>query len=134
MPTRSTRFLLCLLLPAVAALPGCAMWHYQLGSNAYSHRNYTSALEHFRLAAQAGDGESQHNLGYMYGTGEGTAPDPQPARYWFSKAAAQYDYGIMCREGQGGPEDPAVAAAWLLKAAEQGDVRARLNLGLLIDA
>ncbi|WP_447975093.1 hypothetical protein [Nitrospira sp. Kam-Ns4a] len=83
--------LLVMALSLTSALPGCALWHYQLGSRAYRHGDYAEALDHFRHAAQAGDAKSQHNLGLTYLKGEGVASDALAAYTWFALAVRHGD-------------------------------------------
>ena len=66
----------------------------------------------YKIAAEAGEAVSQHQVGYMYCKGLGVAVDYKQARPWLEKAAAQ-DFpnavgqlGVMYFEGKG------VAPSW----------------------
>lgn len=76
---------------------------------------------------------AQNNLGNMYATGRGIAPNDAEATKWFRKAAeqgfgdAQYNLGLMYANGRGVPRDASEAAKWIARAAEQGVVDAQSN-------
>ena len=69
--------------------------------------DYPRAMAAYKIAAEAGDAGSQHQLGSMYYDGDGVAVDYKQARPWFEKAAAQDDpdavssLGTMYFEGKG---------------------------------
>ncbi len=92
-------------------------------------------LKEVRAKAEAGDAESQVELGRRYDKGEGVAKDPAEAVKWFRKAAeqnyakAQYNLGVCFYAGEGVAKDPE-AVKWYRKAAEQNDAEGQLYLGL----
>ena len=87
--------------------------------------------------AEAGDAESQVNLGKMYYLGRGVPEDEAQAVSWYRKAAqqgdakAQFELGEMYDFGYGVPEDDAQAVSWYGKAAQQGLAEAQYTLGLM---
>jgi len=76
------------------------------------------------------------NLGLMYETGRGVAPDAGAAfRFYFKAAekgvaAAQFNVGNMYANGIGVPKDDFEALLWFRQAADQGLAEARYNLAL----
>ena len=52
-------------------------------------KDYERAMAAYKVAAEAGDALSQHQVGFMYCNGLGVAVDYQQARAWLEKAAAQ---------------------------------------------
>jgi len=81
-------------------------------------------------AAQAGDPESQYQLGIVYYHGEGAAKDLAQALGWFKLAAeqgdaeAQFNLGLMYGRGEGTAKDINQSVEWFRKAAEQGHAAA----------
>ena len=92
-------------------------------------------LKEVRAKAEAGDAQSEVELGVRYDDGEGVAKDPAEAVKWFRKAAeqnyakAQYNLGVCFYAGEGVAKDPE-AVKWYRKAAEQNDAEGQLYLGL----
>ena len=93
-------------------------------------------LKEVRAKAEAGDAQSEVELGVRYDDGEGVAKDPAEAVKWFRKAAeqnyatAQFDLGCCYLEGKGVPKNQVEAVKWYRKAAEQNDAEGQLYLGL----
>ena len=91
-----------------------------------------------KAKAEAGDAESQVELGRRYADGEGVAKDQVEAVKWFRKAAEQNfaqgskQSGRLLRRGtgEGVAKDEAEAVKWYRKAAEQNDAEAQYNLGV----
>jgi len=85
--------------------------------------------------AEAGDADSQVELGLRYEKAEGVAKDPVEAVKWFRKAAEQNYAKAQCilaacvDAGEGVAKDPVEAAKWYRKAAEQNLGPAQRNLG-----
>ena len=52
-------------------------------------KNYTTALNWYRLAAEQGFAEAQHSLGLMYSLGRGVPKDLETALVWARLAAKQ---------------------------------------------
>src|SRR5213082_2323998 len=68
-------------------------------------------IEEVKAKAEAGDAESQVELGRRYDEGEGVAKDPVEAVKWVRKAAeqklamAQYNLGLCYYKGEGVAKD-----------------------------
>jgi uncharacterized protein len=98
------------------------------------------SIEEVKAKAEAGDAESEMELGRRYNKGEGVAKDQVEAVKWYRKAAEQnlpiaqynlavcYNRGAGCRDGVA--EDDVEAAKWYRKAAEQNFAAAQYNLGI----
>ncbi|EJN32792.1 TPR repeat-containing protein [Pseudomonas sp. GM78] len=100
----------------------------------------SEALEGLRLAAEQGNPEAQHDLGFAYYNGRygwGLEKDLQQAAFWYQKAAEQgqaeaaNDLGVMYAKGVGVAQDKQQAAHWYQKAAEQGYATSQNNLGVM---
>ena len=93
-------------------------------------------IEEVKAKAEAGDAESQVELGRRYLNGEGVAKREMEAVKWYRKAAeqnfavAQYNLGLCYEHGEGVTADRVEATKWYRKAAEQNDVDAQYNLGM----
>ncbi|NIR59280.1 MAG: sel1 repeat family protein [Gammaproteobacteria bacterium] len=87
--------------------------------------------------AEAGDAESQYEVGSMYLRGRGVPPDTAEAARWIRQAAeqdntrAQAELGELYMEGEGVSQDYAAARRWLSRAAEAGYPTAQFRLGQL---
>ena len=70
-------------------------------------QQYAAALKLFEAAAQKGNREAQHTLGFMYRDGRGTRRNDAKAIAWYRKAAeqgyapAEYNLGSDVRPGRG---------------------------------
>src|SRR6266498_1028122 len=93
------------------------------------------AIKEVKAKAEAGDAQSQVELGLRYDKGEGVPKDQVEAVKWYLKAAeqnyarAQYDLGVSYLDGEGVPKNPVEGVKWFRKAAEQNLARAQYNLG-----
>ena len=103
-------------------------------------------IEEVKAKAEAGDAESEMELGRRYNKGEGVAKNEVEAVKWYRKAAeqnlarAQYNLGVCYEQGVAKDEreelfpvaggDPVEAVKWYRKAAEQNYAPAQNNLGL----
>ena len=100
-----------LLLPA-----GPARADLDGAINDYYAANYDAAAQEFQRLADAGDGEAQLWLGYLYTTGEGVAQNYGEAQSWYERsvdngnAKALSFIGDLYYYGHG-PEKDLVAAA-----------------------
>jgi TPR repeat protein len=92
-------------------------------------------LEELVSRAEAGDAESEFELGNRYYSGKGVTRDFSEAVKWFRKAAeqnfakAQYNLGFCYSKGEGLAKDEVEAAKWFRKAAEQNLATAQTKLG-----
>jgi TPR repeat protein len=93
-------------------------------------------IEEVKAKAEAGDAESEVELGRRYDKGEGVMKDHAEAAKWYLKAAeqnyapAQYNLGLCYEHGNGVAANRVEAAKWYRKAAEQNDAAAQYNLGM----
>ena len=111
------------------------------GLAAYKQKDYKTAFEHFKAAAEQGDAEAQYRLADSYAKAKGVDRDLKKGFEWMKKAAEQgYAKAQMCigfyyGGGVGVRKDTVEAEKWIkqsfdavLKLAEQGDVEAQLYL------
>ena len=110
------RFLLLFVLWMVAA-PAIAE-EFQTGVDAFSKRDYATALHIFKAHADAGDAAAQFNIGFMYRKGLGVAKNDATAVEWWHKSAeqgfeaAQESLIFMYTYGLGIKVNNAEAAFW----------------------
>ena len=94
-------------------------------------------IEEVKVKAEAGDAESEVELGLRYDKGEGVVKDHAEAAKWYRKAAeqndadAQYNLAICYERGDGVAEDWVEAYKWLLLAARQGHEAPKEHMTLL---
>ncbi len=125
--------------PAAALIDDSAGDALNEGYDAYERGDYSAAFRAWRPLAEAGNPESQYNLGYMYDNGEGLPVDDIQAAHWYRRAAeqghvtAQFNLGVMYDYGEGVTEDRGEAAYWYREAAEQDHAGAQYNLGFMYD-
>jgi hypothetical protein len=62
---------------------------FNSGLDAYTKKDYPTALKEFRLLANQGNADAQFFLGYMYATGKGVIQDYIQAHVWFNLSAAR---------------------------------------------
>lgn len=90
---------------------------------AYDRANYASALKTWLPKAKGGNPEAQTYVGEIYERGQGTAPDPAAAAFWYRKAAdqgysrAMTNLGYLYEKGLGVERDVAVALNWYRRAS-----------------
>lgn len=95
-------------------------------------------LATIRAAAEAGDMESQRNIGNYYIEGLGVSQDVKSALEWYKKAAQAGDLvattqiGVIYDKGRGVPVDYVEAVKWYKIAAEKGEAQSQFNLGILM--
>ena len=96
--------------------------------------DYPRAMAAYKVAAEAGDALSQHQVGMMYCDGDGVAVDYKQSRLWVEKAAAQ-DHpaafgmlGVMYGTGNGVTPSYRRAREHYQRAIELGDVMAVENM------
>ncbi len=101
----------------------------------YVPKDYTKAVEWFKMAAKAGHADAMDNLGNCYKNGDGVEKDEEVAAAWYAKAAknglawGQFHYADVLENGRGVPKDEELAVAWYLKAARRGLAKAQWRLG-----
>ena len=92
---------------------------------AYQRGDYATVIRELRPLAEQGHAEAQHNLGVMYGNGQGVPRDYAEAVKWYRKAAAQGmakaqgNLGLMYVDGLGVPQDYVPAHMWFDLAASK---------------
>lgn len=96
-----------------------------------------AAFQHFRAAAENGDGDAAYALASLYEQGLGVARDIREVAHWMGVAASlgsvpgEMEYGIMVYNGDGVKADPELAAKWFLKSAVAGNAIAADRLARL---
>lgn len=106
-----------------------------LANEAYSNKNYGSAVKYGKLGADNNDPVSMFVLGECYRWGNGVSKDNDKAVYWYAKSAeqgevkAQYQLALCYSFGWGVAEDKEKAVYWYIKSAEQDYAPAQHRLG-----
>ena len=109
------------------------MYQYGYGVD----KNYSTAVEWYRKAAEQGHAGAQYYLGNMYCFGQGVDYNRSTAVVWYRKAAkqghafAQYNLGEMYQYGLSVNKNHSTAVEWYRKASEQGHAIAQRNLDRL---
>jgi hypothetical protein len=91
-------------------------------------------IEEVKAKAEAGDADSQVELGLRYLDGEDVPKNQVEAVKWFGKAAeqnfakAQFNLNVCYYNGEGVAKDYVEAYKWLLLADRQGDEDAKKNI------
>jgi len=94
-------------------------------------------IREVKAKAEAGDAESEMELGRRYDKGEGVVKDHAEAAKWYRKAAEQnyvnpqFNLGMCYEEADAGTEDWAEVYKWLSLAAMQGHERAKKFMTVL---
>lgn len=92
-------------------------------------------VEELRAAAEKGEADAQHFLGWKLAAGESVPKDDTEAVKWFRKAAeaglalAANNLGVHYELGRGVAKNPAEAVRWYRRAADQHLPAAQRNLG-----
>ena len=100
---------------------------FEKGLEAYEAGDLEAALNSYERAARLGSPYAQLNLGNMYDDGEGTAPNPVQAVYWYKRAIhhgmaqAATALGISYKN-QGKAH---LALFWFRRASQMGDSGAK---------
>ncbi len=93
----------------------------------------------YRVAADGGNALGMNDLGRMYETGRGVAPDYSAAALWYRKAAeagnpgAMNNLGRLYARGKGVAVDYTQAMTWFRKSADGGNGFAMNSIGLLYE-
>ena len=91
-------------------------------------------IDALRVRAEAGDGEAQLDLGFMYGSGRGVPQDAAETVRWWRLAAdqghvsAKYNLGFMYANGEGVPQDDAFRASSGSRRPRKAHKRRRNNV------
>ncbi len=112
---------------------------YRLEKGDGFDRDYSKAMELYKLASAEGNSAAMNNIGWLYLNGLGVRRDLQAAVEWFEKAAqygnttAMVNLGNILEYGSDDEGNPLYKAAmkWYAQAAKLGDPKAKLNLGNL---
>ena len=124
-------FSLCCLVATANAAP------FDDAIAAHGRGDYAQAFKLFSPLAEQGYARAQHNLGVMYGKGQGVIQDYQEALKWYGLAAAQgyanaqFNLGLKYAKGDWVTQDYQEAVKWFRLAAEQGFAEAQFNLGVM---
>ncbi len=99
-----------------------------------------SSLEELKQLAQAGDGDAQTMLAYLYHSGDRIPRDNRLAIYWYETAAkaghgdAQYALGTIYFNGLGARQNYGQAHYWWQQASNQNNGSAQNDLGYLYES
>jgi serine/threonine-protein kinase len=113
---------------------------YENGLN--GQKSDEQAFLWYRKAAEQGNADAQHAIGYFYllGKGGATASDTE-AVFWFRSAAekglakAQKNLGDMYYQGKGVQQaDKREAFEWYMRAAAENDMAAEFAVGIYYEA
>ncbi len=100
----------------------------------YRERKKSGLIRQYQSSADAGDPESQFEMGILHQNGHGVPRDLRRAIEYYRKAAeqghlgAQSNLGILYASGNGIEKNYDQALQWFTKAAEQGNSFAQNNL------
>ena len=119
--------LLALALTAAffAACANARQSEIELGKDAYSAKDYETAVKHYKAAAEQGDAEAQYLLGQCCLKGKGLPVGKKEATNW------RQDF--YTPDGLVTAVDKVLAVEWFRKAAAQGHAKARMHLGIFYE-
>jgi len=129
------KFTLSILLTLILSSQAVYGDDFQDGVDAWSSKDYKTALEKLKPLAEQGNVKAQLLLGAMYEKGQGIPQDYKEAVKWYQKSAVKKDaggqffLGEMYRMGAGVPQNYKEAVKWYQKSANQGDDFAMFRLG-----
>jgi len=121
------RTIVIVLTIITMSLFAAARADYQAGVEAYSKRDFKTALNEWLPLAEAGDATAQNSVGALYDHGLGVEEDDATAVHWYQLAAdqnfplAMRNLANMYAGGHGVIFDKDQAEFWYQKAAEAGD-------------
>jgi len=113
--------------------PASNLW--QEGRKRYLAGDHGGAAQSILKAAQAGNGDAQNQIGYMYEAGDGVTKSAVEAAKWYQAGAAQghahcqFALGSLYEAGRGVKENWDEAARWYQKSAAQSDDAGMFSLG-----
>lgn len=125
-------FLIVFFLVASSRATEVGREDYEKGKAAYDKEDYSTAVRHFKLAAEQGSPEAQCELGKCCANGKGVVEDGAEAEKWFRKAAemdyaeGQYYLALCLRDKYRSSRQQAVVS--VLSSGEEED-----NTGLESD-
>jgi uncharacterized protein len=111
-------FALALLLASATCVAAAAESAYNLGVQAWKHKNYAEAARLWTLALPEGNVNALNNLGYLYSTGMGVPKDQERAfQLWtiaarFGHSESQWHIGNAYQHGEGVEADEVYSYAW----------------------
>ena len=135
--TRHFSLVTCLVLALFSAACTYQEPHeedFQAGMQAYSQRDYKTAMERWRPLAEDGNTSAQVNMGVMFFEGLGVARDYEEALKWYKMAAmkghaeAEYNLGLAYAQGRGTQQDQREALRWYRQSAERDYLPAQMML------
>lgn len=109
---------------------------YQKGMEAMKGKDYSSAYDYFRKAAEQGHADAQNQVGEFYYEGKLVSQNAETAFQWYYAAALNGsikgagNLGYCFATGTGTVQNYQKAVEWLTNAAEGGDADAMVNLGV----
>jgi TPR repeat protein len=117
------------ILTAVLIVLSCTSWAGELedGYAAFSKRDYTKALVHYKNAAAQSNALAMLEIGGLYHEGLGVPQDYVQAVHWYKLAAekgivnAQISLGYMYKLGEGVGQNFVYAHVWYNLASAQGN-------------
>jgi ankyrin repeat protein len=99
---------------------------------ALRNKQFETALEELKTAADHGDRQSEYLLGLVYASGVGTPVSPDEARRWLTAAAEKSDgeaaFALAGLLADGSDQDRESARQWLARAASEGQSSAAVLL------
>jgi len=113
----------------VGSVSAATAQDFDKGVEAAQSGDYQTALQEWRPLAEEGDADAQHNLGMMYGNGQGVPQDYAEAVKWYRLAAeqgaadAQHNLGVMYQFGDGVLQSNVIAHMWYSIASDNGHPR-----------
>jgi TPR repeat protein len=116
--------------------PKEARYQYELGHADEQTKNYAEALNHYKAAAEAGNGDGLQALGFLYYKGQGTVVDKEQAFVLFYRAMEQrnamamHNLGVMFGNGEMVQRDDTKALEYFAKAVAAGDASSLGQVGV----
>ena len=99
-------------------------------------RNFTAAVNYFKLSAEKGNANAQYMLGLCFKTGKGIKKNKKAAKYWFEQSAKGdntrgiFELANCYYNGTGTKRDYKKAAGYYIIAANAGLADAQYMAGL----
>jgi TPR repeat protein len=123
-----------LLLLLTLSFPAFGVTFSQ-GMKCFNQENYKCALKNWEPLAEAGDGSSMANLGYMYKKGLGVKQDLIKAKNYLLRAvkkgnaASMLTLGVMYQNGEGVEQNLFQASLLIQLSALYGEELAQFKIG-----